>query len=66
MKPWAPSPPLHKPVVVVHTCNSSIWAGIEEGDQEFRVLVSYIVSSRPAWDAYYPDKKSGGGRKRED
>lgn len=37
-KPLAWSPALHRPVVVVHACNSSIWE-----------VVSYIQSLRSAW-----------------
>jgi hypothetical protein len=41
-----------KPGMVVHTCIPSTWLVERQKDQEFKVILGYIVSSKPAWPTY--------------
>lgn len=38
-----------KPGMVAHTCKSSTERAGDRGDQKFKVILSYVASSTPAW-----------------
>lgn len=53
IKPWESSSAPHEPSMVTYTYNSSTQkAKVGESNQEFEILLSYLVSLRSAWTTW--------------